>query len=152
MSAEAVRNFFTSKGADVEIITLDDSLATVDEAAAAIGVDGDVIAKTLSFQLADRVAIVVMSGRSRIDNRKYKETFGEKARMLPHEDVERLTGHPAGGVCPFGLDPSIDICLDQSLERHPVVYPAAGERNNAVKMTPQEIADVTGGRWVDVCK
>lgn len=152
MGVEAVKAFFEKKGAQIPIIQMSESTATVAEAADALGVEPDVIAKTLSFRLSDRVIVVVASGSARVDNRKYRETFGEKARMLAHDEVETETGHPAGGTCPFGLNPGVGIYLDQSLRKHTAVYPAAGSRFDIVKLTTDELARLTDGQWVDVCK
>ena len=121
---------------------------TVSSATAALGR----IAKTLSILTATGPVLVVTMGLARLDNRKFKDLFHEKARFIPVEDVERLTGHPQGGVCPFALPEGVRVFLDESLRRYDVVYPAAGAPNNAVQLTPDELAAVTGGQWVDLCK
>lgn len=152
MSVESVRTFFEEKGADIPIIKMSERTATVAEAAEALGVDPDEIAKTLSFRLSGQVILIVASGSARVDNRKYRETFGEKARMLGHDEVEAETGHPVGGTCPFGVKPGVGIYLDRSLQKHETVYPAAGSRYDIVRLTTGELAALTGGQWVDVCK
>jgi prolyl-tRNA editing enzyme YbaK/EbsC (Cys-tRNA(Pro) deacylase) len=110
------------------------------------------IAKTLSFHVGDEIIVVVMSGDARIDNKKYKEYFGTKAKMLSFEEVEPLTGHPVGGVCPFGLNDNVKVYLDESLKILEYVYPAAGAFNCALKIKPSEMAELTNATWIDVCE
>lgn len=152
MSIEAVKNDFKEKNADIEIFKLDESGATVEEAAKTIGVDADTIAKTLALHLGNSVIIVVMSGNARLDNRKYRDTFQTKAKMLSFEEVEPLTGHPVGGLCPFGLKGKPAIYLDESIRRHEFVYPAAGSRFYAFKISTKALEELTGAQWVDLCK
>ncbi len=151
MSLQSVRAFFQSRQLDIRIIELDVSTATVELAAQAHGVEPGRIAKTLAFRLGDgRVILLVASGDRRIDNRKFKDAFG-KGKMLPADEVVALTGHPVGGVCPFGLAQPLPIYLDVSLQQYDVVLPAAGAVHSAVRVTPAQLAEVTGGQWVEVC-
>jgi prolyl-tRNA editing enzyme YbaK/EbsC (Cys-tRNA(Pro) deacylase) len=151
MSLQSVRAFFQSRQLDIPIIELDVSTATVELAAQAHGVEPGRIAKTLAFRVADgRVILLVASGDRRIDNRKFKDAFG-KGKMLPADEVVALTGHPVGGVCPFGLAQPLPVYLDVSLQQYDVVLPAAGAVHSAVRITPAQLAEVTGGEWVDVC-
>ncbi len=153
MSVESVRKFFDEKGyTDLHIIETDLSTATVELAAIAHGVEPALIAKTMSFKLKDRDILIVTKGDARIDNRKYKDCFHEKATMLNYEEVLEITGHPVGGVCPFGLKNPMDIYLDISMKGFEYVYPAAGSANSAVKITPERLHEITGAAWVDVCK
>ena len=153
MSLESVRKFFDENGySDLQIIEKDASTATVELAAKAHGVAPALIAKTMAFGLKDRNILIVVSGDSRIDNRKFKDCFHEKASMLNPEKVLEATGHAVGGVCPFGLKNPMDIYLDISMKEFEAVYPAAGSANSAVKITPDRLQEVTGGVWVDVCK
>ena len=140
-----------SKGFTREIMIMPESTATVDLAAAALGVEPDRIAKTLAFSLGEGCTVIVVSGKARIDNKKYKATFAAKAKMLSFEDTLAATGHAVGGVCPFGLPQGVRICLDASLKDHTEVYPAAGESNACIRLSLQELEDLTGGEWVDVC-
>ncbi|MDR3413375.1 MAG: YbaK/EbsC family protein [Formivibrio sp.] len=151
MSIESVRQFFNAKGLDIPIIELDTSTATVELAAAAHGVEPGRIAKTLAFRLTERIILVLARGDARIDNRKFKEAFG-KGRMLPAEEVEALTGHPVGGVCPFGLATVLPVFLDVSLKDFDEVLPAAGGIHSAVRLAPQYILELVDGSWVDVCQ
>jgi len=151
MSLQSVRVFFQSRQLDIPIIELDVSTATVELAAQAHGVEPGRIAKTLAFRLGDgRVILLVASGDRRIDNRKFKDAFG-KGKMLPADEVVALTGHPVGGVCPFGLAQPLPVYLDVSLQQYDVVLPAAGAVHSAVRVTPAQLAEVTGGEWVEVC-
>lgn len=152
MSKIDVVNFFKNNNFDVDILVLKDS-ATVVKAAESLGVNTNDIAKTLSFRLNNgEVIVIVMSGDARIDNKKYKDYFGVKAKMLHFEEVESITGHPVGGVCPFGLKNNLKVYLDESLKQLEYVYPAAGEFNCALKIKPTDIEYLTNATWVNVCE
>ncbi|HEX8955454.1 MAG TPA: YbaK/EbsC family protein [Burkholderiaceae bacterium] len=152
MSLQSVREFFASRAIDIPIIEPDVSTATVALAAEAHGVEPGRIAKTLAFRLRDGEAVMlVASGDARIDNKKFKDRFG-KGKMLPPEEVMELTGHPVGGVCPFGLARPLPVYLDQSLQKYDEVLPAAGATHTAVRISPARMAEITGGAWVDVCE
>ena len=132
---------------------LDESSATVDLAAEAVGVEPDQIARTLSFLVKDVPVLVLASGKARIDNHKFKEEFKTKAKMIHSDQVEALVGHAPGGVCPFGVKEGVQVYLDNSLKKHEVVYPAAGTGNSAVKLTVPELEKCSGYlKWIDVCK
>jgi prolyl-tRNA editing enzyme YbaK/EbsC (Cys-tRNA(Pro) deacylase) len=151
MSLQSVRDFFQARQLDLPIIELDVSTATVALAAAAHGVEPGRIAKTLAFRLGDsRVILLVASGDARVDNKRFKDAFG-RGKMLPLEEVVELTGHPVGGVCPFGLARPLPVFLDQSLLAYDVVLPAAGSIHSAVRISPAQMAAVTEGHWVNVC-
>lgn len=151
MSLQSVRDFFQARGLDLPIVELGVSTATVALAAEAHGVEPGRIAKTLAFRLSGgQVILLVARGDARIDNQKFKATFG-KGKMLPPDEVAEMTGHPVGGVCPFGLAQPLEVCLDKRLEDFDEVLPAAGSVNSAVRLTPALMATLTGGRWVDVC-
>ena len=152
MSLQSVREFFLSRQLDIPIIELDVSTATVALAAEAHGVEHGRIAKTLAFRLSDsRVIILVASGDARVNHKKFKAELG-KGKMLGPDEVVELTGHPVGGVCPFGLAQALPIYLDVSLRQFNEVLPAAGAVHSAVRMTPELMAKVTCGTWIDVCE
>ena len=152
MSLQSVREFFASRQLDIAIIELETSTATVALAAEAHGVEPGRIAKTLAFRLGDgQVVLLVARGDARIDNRKFKDAFG-KGRMLPSAEVEQLTGHPVGGVCPFGLATDLPVYLDTSLQAFDEVLPAAGDVHTALRISLAQLATVVAGHWVDVCQ
>ena len=153
MSTLSVIEHLKKYNMNSRIITVKTSSATVKEAAEALGTEEARIAKTLSFKLKDKNILIVVAGDMKIDNSKYKQTFTEKAHMLPPEEVEEITGHPVGGVCPFGVKPGISIYLDESLKRFKTVYPACGSTNNAIELSIKELEEVTDYTgWVDVCQ
>jgi prolyl-tRNA editing enzyme YbaK/EbsC (Cys-tRNA(Pro) deacylase) len=152
MSLESVRQHLAESAPELTVLETSDSSATVDLAAAAHGVTPAQIAKTLSFRLKDEVFLVVARGDARLDNKKAKAAFGGKVKMLGLDEVEDITGHPVGGVCPFGLPNPIKIYLDESLKAFDEVIPAAGATNAAVRMSPLRMAEITQGIWVDVCQ
>ena len=151
MSVASVRAFFAAHQIDMPIVELDSITSTVALAAEAHGVEPGRIAKTLAFKLADgKVFLLVASGDARIDNSKFKTAFG-KGKMLALDQVEALTGHPVGGVCPFGLANPLPVYLDRSLLVFDEVLPAAGSVNSALRISPQLMAELTQGQWVDAC-
>ncbi|MEX3021389.1 YbaK/EbsC family protein [Kluyvera sp. STS39-E] len=152
MSLQSVQEFFAEHAPDIQIIELEQSTATVALAAAAHQVEPGQIAKTLSLKIKDKTILVVAKGDARLDNKKLKETFGAKARMLSSDEVVVLTGHPVGGVCPFGLENPLEVYCDISLQQYEEVLPAAGSIHSAVRISPQRIASLTSAEWVDVCQ
>lgn len=152
MSLQSVRAFLAVRAPDIVVLETAESSATVALAAAAHGVEPAQIAKTLSLRLGDRVVLLVARGDARLDNRKTKAAFGTKPRMLDAEEVERLTGHPVGGVCPFGLAQPLPVYCDVSLRAFEEVVPAAGSPNSALRIAPQRLAELAGAEWVDVCQ
>jgi Cys-tRNA(Pro) deacylase len=152
MSVESVKAFFDENNLTYEIREFDMSTENVERAAQALGVEPALIAKSLAFKTKDRGILVVMKGDARIDNRKFKEQFRVKAKMMHADEVLESTGHPVGGVCPFGLKQEMDIFLDESIRQFDKVYPAAGSQNSCIEIAPDELSRITGARWVDVCK
>ncbi|MFY0989744.1 YbaK/EbsC family protein [Halomonas sp. C05BenzN] len=152
MSLENVQAFLAEKAPDIEILELATSTATVTLAAEAHGVAPGQIAKTLAFRIGERQVLVVASGDARVDNRKMRTTFDAKAKMLDAETVLELTGHPVGGVCPFGLATPLPVYCDASLRAYTEVLPAAGSPHSAVRLCPERLAELVEAEWVDVCK
>ena len=153
MSIERVREYFRGFGMEDRILEFDVSSATVDLAAAAVGVEGKRIGKTLSFHQGEDVVLILVAGDARIDNKKYKATFGTKARMLGFDEAEPLIGHAVGGVCPFGINEGVKVYLDVSLKRFETVFPACGSDNSAIELTIPEVEKYSNFiDWVDVCK
>lgn len=152
MSLESVRAFLGAHAPDIEIIETAESSSTVALAAEAHGVEPAQIAKTICLRVGEQMMLVVAGGMARLDNRKFKDTFGAKGRMLDAEEVVAVTSHPVGGVCPFGLPSPLPIYCDISLKRFDEVVPAAGSTNSAVRIETGRLAELTGASWVDVCQ
>ena len=152
MSLQSVRAFLAERAPDIEILEVATSTATVALAAQAHGIEPDRIAKTLSLRLDGEPILIVMSGESRLDNRKFKDRFAAKAKMLNAEEVLEATSHPLGGVCPFGLPRPLRIYADVSLRRFDVVVPAAGSARSAMRITPERLVELTAAEWVDVAQ
>lgn len=153
MSLEKAKAYLAEKGYADHVIELEDSSATVQLAAQALGIEPGMIAKTMSFLLGGEAILILTEGTAKVDNRKYKDTFHMKAKMIPFEEVENWIGHAPGGVCPFGIKEGIRVYLDESLKQFETVYPAAGNDHSAVKLTIAELEEVAGAvGWVDVCK
>jgi prolyl-tRNA editing enzyme YbaK/EbsC (Cys-tRNA(Pro) deacylase) len=153
MSFEKAVSYLREKGMEDRVIVPEASSATVELAAQAIGVTPGEIAKTLSLLTKEGPMLIIAEGTARVDNRKYKDTFHQKARMIPGDRVEELVGHAPGGVCPFGIKAGLPVYMDESLRKYEIVYPAAGNDHSAVKLTVKELEDLSGAMgWVDVCK
>jgi len=153
MTIEAVKEYFDKFGMKERIIELDASSATVELAASALNCEPARIAKTLSFKTDEGVILIVTAGDVKIDNRKYKEKFKTKAKMLSPDEALQCTGHAVGGVCPFAVKEGVEIFLDNSLKRFKTVYPAAGSSNSAIEMTPDELEHYSKSKeWVDITK
>jgi prolyl-tRNA editing enzyme YbaK/EbsC (Cys-tRNA(Pro) deacylase) len=152
MSADSVRSWVAEHAPDLPIIEVAESTATVDLAAQALGVEPGRIAKTLAIRVNGEVFLLVARGDSRLDNAKTKKAFGGRPRMLGPEETLALTGHPVGGVCPFGLANPLRIYCDVSLQAFDQVFPAAGSLNSSVKLPPTRLAELVSAEWVDVCK
>ena len=153
MSLEKAKAYLREKGMEDRVIRLEDSTATVAQAAAALGVEPGMIAKTMSFLQDGQAVLIMTEGTARIDNHKYKERFHVKAKMIPFEEVETWIGHAPGGVCPFGIKEGVEVYLDESLRKFEIVYPAAGDDHSAVRLTIPELEQIAGAKgWVDVCK
>lgn len=152
MSLQSVRTFLSQHAPDLEILEKQTSTATVAEAADAHGVSPGQIAKTLSLWLKDEVILLVLGGDAKIDNRKFKDQFKGKARMLNAEEVVEWTSHPVGGVCPFGLPREMKVFADVTLKKFDVVLPAAGATNAALRIAPQRLIELVRAEWVDVAQ
>ncbi|MDO5041605.1 MAG: YbaK/EbsC family protein [Peptoniphilus sp.] len=155
MSFEKVREFFKSKNLEDRIVLFDDSTATVKLAAEKLNVKESQIAKTLAFkdEKENQALLIVALGDRKIDNRKFKETFKQKAKMLSREELLELVGHEAGGVCPFVVKDSAKIYLDESLHEEEVIYPAAGSVNSTVRLSLEELEGLLEDyQWIDVTK
>ena len=153
MSISKVREYFRQYGMEERILEMEQSSATVELAAQAVGVEPARIAKTHSFKKGDDTILVVTAGDMKIDNSKYKHFFGTKAKMLTPDEVLEKVGHPVGGVCPFAIPKEVQVYLDESMKRFETVYPACGSGNSAIGLTCDELEKYSNAQaWVDVCK
>ena len=152
MSAESVRAFLAERAPDLRLIQVEESTATVDLAAKALGVEPARIAKTLAVRAGTEVFLLVTRGDARLDNAKTKARFGARPRMLGAEETLALTGHPVGGVCPFGLARPLPIYCDMSLRAFRTVFPAAGTLTSSVEIEPQRLAELVAAQWSDLCR
>ncbi len=153
MAVERVKEFFIGTELEGKVIELPESSATVELAAHALHTEPDRIAKTLSYLVDEQPILIVVSGMSRVDNKKYKAQFHKKAKMIPFEEVDNYIGHPPGGVCPFAYKDGVEVYLDVSLKKYETVFPAAGSGNSAVETTIEQLEKFTGFLgWVDVCQ
>ena len=153
MSIEEGRAYFRALGIEDRVMEFEVSSATVELAAQALGVEGARIAKTLSFKQGEGALLILAAGDARIDNHKFKEKFGMKAKMLTPEEVIELVGHAVGGVCPFGIKPGVPVYLDESLKRFETVFPAVGSGSSAIELNLDELYTYSKAlEWIDVCK
>ena len=147
-----MRAWLAANAPDLRLIEVEESTATVADAAKALGVEPARIAKTLAIRAGELTFLLVTRGDARLDNRKCKEGLGARPRMLSPEETLDLTGHPVGGVCPFGLKAPLPVYLDVSLEPFDLVYPAGGSLTSSVEVAPRRLFELVGERWVDLCR
>src|SRR5437868_10258107 len=152
MSLESVRIWLAEHAPDLRLIQVEASTATVDTAALALGVEPGRIAKTLAVRAGEHLFLLVARGDARLDNRKCKDVLGARPRMLGAEETFAVTGHPVGGVCPFGLKTQLPVYLDVSLQAFDVVYPAGGSLNTSVEVPTERLFALVADRWVDLCR
>lgn len=152
MGSKRVKDWLAANAPDLRLIEVAESTATVAEAAAALGVEPARIAKSLAIRAGDETFLLVASGTARLDNRKCKDEFGARPRMLGPEETLALTGHPVGGVCPFALETDLPVYLDRSLQDFDVVYPAGGTLTSSVEVETSRLFELVGQRWVDLCR
>jgi prolyl-tRNA editing enzyme YbaK/EbsC (Cys-tRNA(Pro) deacylase) len=152
MSAQSVRAWLAKHAPDLPIIEVESTTATVETAAVALNVEPGRIAKTLAIRAGDQLFLLVARGDARLDNRKTKDEFGARPRMLGPKETLEITGHPVGGVCPFGLKTPLPVYLDVSLRAFEVVYPAGGSLNTSVEVPTERLFDLVAERWVDLCR
>ncbi len=152
MSLDSVRAWLAEHAPDLPLIEVAQTTATVETAARALGVEPGRIAKTLAVRVKGSVFLLVARGDARLDNKKSKAELGGRPRMLGPEETLALTGHPVGGVCPFGLATELPVYCDLSLRDFDLVYPAAGSLNTSVEVTPKRLFDLVGERWIDLCR
>lgn len=150
---ERVTKYLAKYNLDKDVLVTKEDSSTVASAALAFKTKEERIAKSLSFWVDDTPILIVCAGDTKIDNSKYKHTFGKKAKMIEHDQVEEAIGHPVGGVCPFAVKEKVKIYLDESLKRVKTVFPACGTTNSAIEISPEKLEEVTNCvKWVDVCK
>jgi prolyl-tRNA editing enzyme YbaK/EbsC (Cys-tRNA(Pro) deacylase) len=152
MSLQSVKEWLAGQAPDLKLIEVDGTTATVNTAAQALGVVPGRIAKTLAIRAGDRLFLLCTRGDARLDNRKCKDGLGARPRMLGPEETFEVTGHPVGGVCPFGLKQPLPVYLDVSLQAFDVVYPAGGSLNSSVEVSTERLFDLVAERWVDLCR
>ena len=152
MSLESVKQWLATHAPDLRLIEVEGSTATVETAAKSLGVEPGRIAKTLVVRAGEHLFLLVARGNARLDNRKCKDELGFRPRMLGPEETLELTGHPVGGVCPFGLKMPLPVYLDVSLKAFDTVYPAGGSLNTSVEVGVDRLFELVGDRWVDLCR
>jgi len=152
MSLQSVKQWLAEHAPDLPLIEVEATTATVETAAIALNVEPGRIAKTLAVRAGDQLFLLVARGDARLDNRKTKDAFGARPRMLGAEETLKVTGHPVGGVCPFGLETPLPVYLDVSLRAFDVVYPAGGSINTSVEVSTERLFELVGERWVDLCR
>jgi len=151
MSVEKVKAFFKPYGMEQRIREFEVSCATAELAAKALNCETARIAKTLSFKTGEQSVLILVAGDAKIDNAKYKKVFGKRPKMLTPEEVIAKIGYEVGGVCPFGINPGVDVYLDESLRRFPAVFPSCGSSNSLMELSLEELEKFTNAKgWVDV--
>ena len=153
MSIEKVKKYFAEIGEPERVIEFEQSTATSELAAQALGCEVGRIAKTISVFVDKKPILILLSGDMNLDNKKFKAQFACRPHMIPVDEVENLIGHAVGGVCPFAVNEGVPIYLDDSLKRFDVIYPAAGNDKSCARFQLDELERYikSAGR-VDVAK
>lgn len=150
------RAFLHEKGMDDRIIDFKNTDITAESTALALDVDVDRICKGLAFKGKNGTAIVIIaSGKSRVDNARFREVFGFRPTMLPAEQTEELVGHIAGTINPFCLKDTARLYLDLSIRKHlnETVFPGIGGEDSVVELTVKELEKLSDPVcWVVVTK
>jgi len=152
MSVQSVKAWLAANAPELRLIEVEGTTATVETAAKALGVEPGRIAKTLAVRAGEHLFLLCTRGDARLDNRKCKDVLGARPRMLGAEETLEVTGHPVGGVCPFGLKQPLPVYLDVSLKAFETVYPAGGSLNTSVEVGTQRLFELVAERWVDLCR
>lgn len=152
MSLESVKAWLDAHAPDLKVIEVEETTATVETAAKALKVEPGRIAKTLAVRAGDHLFLLCARGDARLDNRKCKDEFGARPRMLGPDETFEVTGHRIGGVCPFGLKQPLPVYLDVSLQKFDIVYPAGGSLNTSIEVPTDRLSDLVSERWVDLCR
>ncbi|OBW43344.1 Proline--tRNA ligase [Chryseobacterium sp. MOF25P] len=155
MSIETAKTHLRQWKRDGDVYLFDKAGDTVEMAAEALRVSPGEIAKSMSFYdiSDDKIILIVTAGTSKIDNRKFKDEYGFKAKMVAFDEVEQLVGHPVGGVGPFGVKDNVKVHLDVSLKNFTKLYPACGSNNSTIELSIPELEIMSGYmKWVDVSK
>lgn len=153
MSIDKVRKYLKQFNFEDKILEFNSSSSTVALAAETLNCETGRIAKTMSFLVNDKPILIVLAGDIKIDNSKYKAEFHTKAKMIPYNDVEKIIGHAAGGVCPFGINDGIEVYLDESLKKYETVFPACGSSNSAIELKIKELEKTSQFiKWIDIGK
>jgi prolyl-tRNA editing enzyme YbaK/EbsC (Cys-tRNA(Pro) deacylase) len=152
MSVQSVKAWLAANAPELRLIEVEGTTATVETAAKALGVEPGHIAKTLAVRAGEHLFLLCTRGDARLDNRKCKDALGARPRMLGAEETLEVTGHPVGGVCPFGLKQPLPVYLDVSLKAFETVYPAGGSLNTSVEVGTQRLFELVAERWVDLCR
>lgn len=152
MSLQSVKLWLAAEAPDLRLIEVAESTATVETAAKALGVEPGRIAKTLAVRAGDHLFLLCTRGDARLDNRKCKDEFGARPRMVGPDETFEATGHRVGGVCPFGLKQPLPVYLDVSLRAFDIVYPAGGSLNTSIEVATERLFELVAKRWVDLCR
>ena len=131
----------------LEVIILENSARTAQDAATALDCDVGAIVKSLLFKTEDSFALCLVAGDKRCSINKLKKIKNKKdISMASPEEVKTQTGYTIGGVSPIGHLEEIEIIIDNSLERFNELYAAAGHPNCIFKINFNEIQKITNGK------
>ena len=141
------------KGFDksLEVIILENSARTAQDAAAALDCNAGAIVKSLLFKTDDGFILCLVAGDKRCSLNKLKKIKAKKdVSMASPEDVKVQTGYTIGGVSPIGHLKKIEIIIDNSLERFNELFAAAGHPNCVFKINYNDIQKITNGKVEDI--
>ena len=131
---------------DLEIICLEKTARTAQDAATALGCNVGAIVKSLLFKTEDNLVLCLVSGDKRCSLIKLKKIIDEKdVLMAKPDDVKKITGYTIGGVSPVGHLTKVKIFIDSNLERFTEVFAAAGHPNCIFEISFKKLTNLTSG-------
>ena len=146
-----VEKFLKDFDQSLEVIVLENSARTAQDAATALGCDVGAIVKSLLFKTEDSFILCLVSGDKRCSLTKLKKITNKKnISMASPEEVKTQTGYTIGGVSPVGHLNKLEIFIDKSLERFNELFAAAGHPNCVFKINFKDIQKITNGKIEDI--
>ncbi|MDC1152356.1 YbaK/EbsC family protein [Candidatus Pelagibacter ubique] len=135
----------------LEVIVLENSARTAQDAATALACDVGAIVKSLLFKAENTFILCLVAGDKRCSLNKLKKIKDKKdISMASPEEVKTQTGYTIGGVSPVGHLEEIEIIIDNSLERFNELFAAAGHPNCVFKTNYNDIQKITNGKVEDI--
>ena len=151
-SALRVQEALQDKGLTCEIVQMQYTTRTAEDAARAVGCVVGQIVKSLVFEgrQSHRPVLVVTSGANRVNEKAIGQKLAESIKMAKPEFVREMTGFAIGGVPPVGHRHPLKIFIDEDLLQYEEIWAAAGTPHAVFKLTPDDLKTITSGEVISV--